>query len=76
MRYNRILYVVDDFIRECWALVGDTSLSGTRVARELGGMLAAFGKPLPVVSNNILCRDALARFASRSLCAHISRHGM
>lgn len=76
MRYNRVLCVVDDFMRECWELLGDTSLSGTRVARELDGVLATFGKPLPVVSNNILCRDALARFASRSLCAHISRHGM
>lgn len=60
MSYNRILCVVDDFTRECLALVGDTSLSGARVARELNGVIAAFGKPLPVVSDDIQCRDALA----------------
>lgn len=31
----RILCVVDDFTRECLALVADTSLSGRRVVREL-----------------------------------------
>jgi putative transposase len=30
----RILTVVDDCTRECLTLVADTSLSGTRVARE------------------------------------------
>ena len=30
-----VLVVVDDFTRECLALVVDTSLSGMRVAREL-----------------------------------------
>nr|WP_235976811.1 IS3 family transposase [Bradyrhizobium archetypum] len=34
-RRFRILTVVDDCTRECLALVADTSLSGTRVAREL-----------------------------------------
>ena len=34
-RRFRILAVVDDFSRECLALVADTSLSGARVAREL-----------------------------------------
>jgi putative transposase len=29
------LRVIDDFSRECVALVADTSLSGARVAREL-----------------------------------------
>jgi hypothetical protein len=29
----RIFCVVDDFTRECLALVADTSLSGARVAR-------------------------------------------
>jgi transposase InsO family protein len=33
-RRFRILCVVDDFTRECLALVADTSLSGGRVARE------------------------------------------
>ncbi len=51
-RRFRILCVVDDFTRECLALVADTSLSGARVARELDGVLAARGKPLTVVSDS------------------------
>jgi putative transposase len=38
-RRFRILTVVDDCTRECVALVADTSLSGTRVARELERVL-------------------------------------
>jgi transposase InsO family protein/DNA-binding XRE family transcriptional regulator len=34
-RRFRVLVVVDDFTRECLALVSDTPLSGRRVAREL-----------------------------------------
>lgn len=34
-RRFRVLAVVDDFTRECLALVADTSLSGRRLAREL-----------------------------------------
>jgi putative transposase len=44
--------VVDDFTRECLALVPDTSLSGARVARELDMIAAIRGKPLAVVSDN------------------------
>jgi putative transposase len=33
-RRFRILCVVDDYTRECLALVADTSLSGARVARN------------------------------------------
>ena len=32
--------VVDDFTRECLALVADTSLPGLRVARELDALIA------------------------------------
>jgi putative transposase len=45
-RRFRILAVVDDFSRECLALVADTSLSGARVARELTALLGERGKPL------------------------------
>ena len=38
-RRFRILTVVDDCTRECLALVADTSLSGTRVARELDRLI-------------------------------------
>lgn len=52
-RRIRILAVVDDFTRECLALVVDTSLSGVRVARELDAIIAARGvPPLMIVSDN------------------------
>lgn len=51
-RRFRILAVVDDFTRECLALVADTSLAGARVARELDTIVAARGKPLMIVSDN------------------------
>ena len=51
-RRFRVFTVVDDFTRECLALVGDTSLSGVRVARELDAIIARRGKPCTVVSDN------------------------
>ena len=51
-RRFRILAVVDDFTRECLCLVADTSLSGTRVARELDAIIAQRGRPLLCVSDN------------------------
>ncbi len=51
-RRFRILAVVDDFSRECLALVPDTSLSGTRVARELDVVIARRGRPRTCVSDN------------------------
>src|SRR6202165_1179063 len=51
-RRFRILTVVDDCTRECLALVGDTSLSGARVARELDRLMIERGKPKMVVSDN------------------------
>ena len=53
-RRFRILAVVDDFTRECLALVADTSLSGARVARELDAVIAARGRPYTCVSDNVL----------------------
>jgi putative transposase len=47
---RRVLTVVDDCTREC--LAADTSLSGTRVARELDRLLIEGGKPKMVVSDN------------------------
>jgi putative transposase len=46
-RRMRILVVVDDCTRECLALVPDTSISGTRVARELDRLLVATASPIP-----------------------------
>jgi putative transposase len=52
-RRFRILAVVDDFTRECLALVADTSLSGARVARELDAVIAQQGhRPETIVSDN------------------------
>ena len=51
-RRFRVLVIVDDFTRECLALVVDTSLSGMRVARELGALINARGRPLMIVSEN------------------------
>src|SRR5947208_11894650 len=51
-RRFRILAIVDDFTRECLALVADTSLSGLRVARELDAIIAERGKPLHCISDN------------------------
>ena len=49
---GQVLVVVDDFTRECLALVVDSSLSGLRVGRELNAIIAARGRPLMVVSDN------------------------
>ena len=51
-RRFRILCIVDDYSRECLALVTDTSLSGNRVARELDIIIARKGKPKTIVSDN------------------------
>ena len=52
-RRLRVLAVIDDYSRECLALVADTSLSGGRVARELSAIIARRGaKPKTIVSDN------------------------
>jgi putative transposase len=51
-RRFRILAIVDDFTRECLALIADTSLSGLRVARELDALIAIRGRPAMIVSDN------------------------
>jgi putative transposase len=43
-RRFRTLCVVDDFTRECLALVAGTSLSGAWIARELDGVAAIRGR--------------------------------
>ena len=51
-RRFRILAIVDDFSRECLALVPDTSLPGPRVVRELNTLIASRDRPLTCVSDN------------------------
>jgi putative transposase len=70
-RRFRILTVVDDCTRECLALVADTSLSGTRVARELDRLMVERGKPKMVVSDNgsELTSNAILTWADQSRVA-------
>lgn len=51
-RRFRILAAVDDFSRECLALIADTPLSGLRVVRELDAIIALRGRPDTIVSDN------------------------
>lgn len=51
-RRLRIFVVLDDCTRECPALIADTSISGTRVARELNRIVENRGKPKTIVSDN------------------------
>src|SRR5258708_14654279 len=51
-RRFRILAIIDDFTRECLALVADTSLPGLRVARELDAVIIRRGRPAIIVSDN------------------------
>ena len=67
-RRFRILAIVDDFTRECLALVADTSLSGLRVGRELDAIIAERGKPATCVSDNgtELTSMAILRWSQQS----------
>jgi putative transposase len=51
-RRFRIFAVVDDFTRECLALIADTSLPGLRVVRELEAIVTVRGRPAMIVSDN------------------------
>lgn len=51
-RRFRVLVVVDDFTRECLALIVDTSISGRRVARELDAIVGGRRLPLMIGSDN------------------------
>ena len=51
-RQFRVLAIVDDFSRECLAMIADTSLSGLRVTRELTAIMARRGRPKTIVSDN------------------------
>ena len=51
-RKFRILAINDDCCRENLCLIGDTSISGARVARELDTLVRLYGKPACIVSDN------------------------
>jgi transposase InsO family protein len=46
-----VLVIVDDFTRECLALLADSSLSSHRVVRELDTIIRQRGPPHMVVSD-------------------------
>ncbi len=50
----RALAVVDDFTRECLALVADTSLSGLRLAGRLYAVISRRAKPMKMASDYVL----------------------
>jgi transposase InsO family protein len=64
-RRFRVLNIVDDVTRECLRAVPDTSISGRRVVRELTELIAERGKPGMIVSDNVLGREAMARFGQQ-----------
>ncbi|ARW18457.1 Insertion element IS407 uncharacterized 31.7 kDa protein (plasmid) [Komagataeibacter europaeus] len=51
-RRFRVLTVVDDYTRECLALVADTSLPGERLGRELDRIGEQRGFPMMIVRDN------------------------
>lgn len=67
-RRFRILCVVDDYTRECLALVADTSLSKARVVRELDSIVQCHGRPAMIVSDNgtELTSNAILAWADRA----------
>ena len=76
-RRFRILAIVDDFTRECLALVADTSLPGLRVARELDLVIALRGRPTTIISDNgtELTSGAVLRWATGRLGWHYIEPG-
>ena len=74
-RRFRVLAVVDDFTRECLALVVDTSLSGMRVARELDTIVERRGRPTLIVSDNgtELTSHAICAGRKRNWCVALYR---
>ena len=61
---------MDHYSRSCLLLAADTSLSGVRVARELEGLVATYGPPNHIVSDNG------SEFTSHAILHWSSRHGI
>jgi len=66
VRRFRILAVIDDFTRECLALIADTSISGARVARELDAVIRLYGRPRTIVSDNVLYTERCVNLVTKS----------
>ena len=69
-RKLRTLNIVDDFTRECLAIVVDTSIGGARVARELDTIIDHRGKPSSITTDNG------PEFTSRALDAWAFKKGV
>ncbi len=67
-RRFRTLNIVDDFAREALTILVDTSISGTRVARELSRLIEARSKPDMIVSDNgtELTSHAILKWAKKT----------
>ena len=60
-RRFRILTVVDDFTKESLATVPDTSITGRRLVAELNRIVERRGKPLSIVSDNVLTWQSMGK---------------
>ena len=58
----RVFNVIDDFTKQCHAMIVDTSISGKRVARELTRLIDLHGKPKAIVCDNGTEFTSLAMF--------------
>ena len=77
-RKFRVLAVVDDFTRECLALIVDNSLSGIRVARELDRIVEKARPALPGGQRqrhraNLACHPRLATGPGHRMALHRAR---
>ena len=65
--------MVDDVSHECLAAIPDTTISGRRVASELGALIARRGKPGMIVSDNgteFTCTAILSWAAEHGVAWH------
>ena len=59
-RWFRVLTVIDQFSRECLALLADRALNGHRVALALSQVVAERGTPQSITADNELSKKAMA----------------
>jgi len=69
-RWFRVLTVIDQFTRECLALVADRALNGHRVALALSQVVAARGTPESITADNG------SEFAGRAMDAWSYQYGV
>jgi len=69
-RWFRVLTVIDQFTRECLALVADRALNGDRVALALSQVVAERGAPESITVDNG------SEFASKAMDAWSSQYGV